>query len=159
MIDDASVSIVEAFAAREVDVDRIIKSQRLSLVGRSKLRDKECDVVRSWGVRDLGSSDLLWLTVIDWWIDSESSLPRRVVRYSSGGSKEVTDLHFDRVNEAMPATAFAPPHADAATRVEVGPLGAGYKRRFLTISDGSNGRVTARWGKYGNRGRSSSGLN
>lgn len=158
-IEDIYVAIADAFASKQLDLDRVIKERRLSLVGKKPLKAATCHVVRSWDVRDHRALDRIWVTVTDWWIDSESCLPRRVVKHFSGGSKQVIDLSYAQVNEPMPDSAFEPPQADVATQVDMDPLGEGYSKRFLKVSDGSDGKVSGRWGKYGSRGRSSSGLN
>lgn len=158
-IDDVYVSIADAFAAERLELDEVLEQRRLSLVGEKILAGATCHVVRSWDVRRRGPNDGVWLVINDWWIDAQSSLPRRLVKYHGSGSKQVTDFHYTELNEAMPDSAFAPPPADVAKRLELQPLGAGYGRRFLRLSDGADGRVSARWGKKGTAGSSSSGLN
>jgi hypothetical protein len=39
------------------------------------------------------------------------------------------------------------------------PLAEGYTRRFLNVHDGSDGRMSVRWGMKGPKGTRSGGLN
>jgi hypothetical protein len=51
------------------------------------------------------------------------------------------------------------PELEGVTPIPSEPLGNGYTNRFVNVRDGSDGRMSARWGKFGSAGRSSSGLN
>ncbi len=66
---------------------------------------------------------------------------------------------YRSVNEPIAASRFRPPADDGIARQELDPLGEGYDRRFLNARDGSDGRMSVRWGKKGTAGWYSSGLN
>lgn len=114
-------------------------------------------VVRSWSARQSGG-DHVWVEVTDWWIDAETFLPTRVVS-SFGGHQTTTDLAYSDVNAKLPLQRFQPPADEAAQKEDPAPLGEKYDTRFLQLGDGSNGRVSCRWGMTGSGGTSSSGLN
>jgi hypothetical protein len=54
---------------------------------------------------------------------------------------------------------FQPPKRPGLKSQPLEPLHEGYERYFLNARDGSDGRMSVRWGQYGKKGRYSSGLN
>lgn len=70
------------------------------------------------------------------------------------------DLNF-RYETLNPATMelFQPPSGKQVKRSDAEPLVEGYTNRFLRISDGTNGRMSSRWGRNGSKGSISGGLN
>jgi hypothetical protein len=102
-------------------------------------------------------------TVRRWLIDTETHLPARVQSLLSFGyrSDYWMDFTYTRLNQPIPEEEFRPPSAtgERLTRKELDPLGEGYARRFLNVRDGSDGRMSVRWGMKGPKGTVSSGLN
>jgi hypothetical protein len=66
---------------------------------------------------------------------------------------------YDRVNEPLPAGDFVAPKLDGLAPSPPETLGQGYTNRFINLRDGSDGRMSLRWGKKGPKSTSSSGLN
>jgi hypothetical protein len=71
------------------------------------------------------------------------------------------EFTYSGLNKPIPEEEFRPPSGpgEAAARNELEPMKEGYTRRFLNVSDGSNGRMSVRWGMKGPKGTLSSGLN
>ena len=100
----------------------------------------------------------------DWSIDAETFLPSRVetilihwIRHYSA-----LDFKYTRINQPIPDEEFRPETVAKSPKPKEEPeppLAAGYTRRFINLSDGSNGRMSVRWGMKGPKGTSSSGLN
>jgi len=70
-----------------------------------------------------------------------------------------TRFLYDAVNKPLPAGDFAVPKLEGLSPTPPEPLDEDYTKRFINLRDGSDGRMSVRWGKEGPRGTSSSGLN
>ena len=70
-----------------------------------------------------------------------------------------TRFLYTSFNESLSASEFAVPKISGVTPSPPEPLGDGYTNRFVNVRDGSDGRMSVRWGKIGPKGRYSSGLN
>ena len=100
----------------------------------------------------------------DWSIDAETFLPSRVetILIHSMRAYSALDFKYTRLNQPIPDEEFRPETVARAPRLKAEsgpPLADGYTRRFINVSDGSNGRMSVRWGMKGPKGISSSGLN
>jgi hypothetical protein len=93
-----------------------------------------------------------------WFVDPTSHLPEGVEQCASYGVFR-TRFIYRSINQAIPAAEFAIPKIPGMTPDQPEPLGDGYTNRFVNLRDGSDGRMSVRWGKFGPKGRSSSGLN
>jgi hypothetical protein len=98
---------------------------------------------------------------LEWWIDAETFLPVQVVQCSQFGC-ETFRFHYEKLNQPLPAAAFQPPVEQGANvksddwyERKLGPD----EKRFLTIKDGGDGRMSGRLGVSGPTGTTSSGLN
>lgn len=89
-----------------------------------------------------------------WWIDAQTYL---VTELDQEGSR--TRFLYDSVNKPVAAAAFTPAKPGGLKAKPAEALDAGYNQRFVNLCDGSDGRMSVRWGKVGPKGRSSSGLN
>jgi Big-like domain-containing protein len=149
-------------ASRPDDTARIIRDQKLEYLGEAILRGHRCHRIRSWQAG--GASTHLPGKFHDWFIDAETLLPSRVetILIHSMRAHSSIDFSYARVNQPIPDEEFRPETIARAPRPKAEsepPLAEGYIRRFINVSDGSNGRISVRWGMKGPKGTSSSGLN
>ena len=158
---DKNLAICDAFDANgPADAARIIRDRRLEYVGEAVVRGRPCHRIRSWNLENLENGIG---TILEWSIDSDTFLPARVEVVLVGlcPSSHTIDFTYSRVNQPIPVEAFRPetdPAAPRSNRVS-GTLPEGYTRRFLTVKDGSDGRISVRWGMTGPKGAMSGGLN
>ena len=148
---DRTVIIGDPFGSKRfASTEKAIQEMKLEYLGDVTREGKTCYRVRSWEGRILTNSAY---AVRDWLIDAKSLLP--AVCENSYPSYEFS---YARVNEPIPAKTF---HVPAASGVSLEPfkLEEGYDHFFIQACDGSNGRMSARWGQQGSKGSSSSGLN
>jgi RNA polymerase sigma factor (sigma-70 family) len=159
-IAEKDVLVGDAFhAAGPLDTDGLIRDRKLEYRGEATVRRQHCWRVRSWAVDFYHNID--WLTPVrDWYIDAETFLPVRVEMLSWWPpSWQTIDYTHARVNEPIPDEEFRPQSGAGTKAVDAEPLRKGFTRRFLSVIDGSNGRMSVRWGMKGPAGSSSSGLN
>jgi beta-lactamase regulating signal transducer with metallopeptidase domain len=154
-VDEKRLLFCDPFeAGREVDSEQVIRDLKLELLADGKVDGRQCHRIRSWAIETLQAPDFLTPLRV-WSIDAETLLPLQV--------------EMDhRFAFAFTPTRINEPIADAVFRPETGPdiepkpaeaLPEGFNKRFLSVIDGSNGRMSVRWGMHGPKGRSSSGLN
>jgi hypothetical protein len=91
---------------------------------------------------------------VRWWIDPQSYL---MAEMESDGVR--TRYLYESLNRPLPPSAFAPARPPGARPGRPDVLESGYTNRFVNLRDGSDGRMSVRWGQIGPKGRSSSGLN
>ena len=139
------------------EIDPVIHDQRLQYVGVDRIHDTDCHLIRSWNAKAFGSRGRILLRVAEWWIDTKTARPKRIVTYSSG-VRTVTVYRHDSINKQLKVDEFQPVVPPGVQR-ERDSLGDGYDSRFISISDGTNATMSCRWGKTGIKGKSSSGLN
>lgn len=134
-------------SAREV-----IRERKLEDLGQANTNGRPCRRIRSWDIR-LIAPDFL-TSPIDWYIDIESLLPLRMDTgfYSM-------DFSYPHLGEPIPDEFFRRQSGPGIREVGAEPMAEGYTRRFLNVIDGSNGRMSVRWGSKGPAGTTSSGLN
>lgn len=142
-------------AGRLDDTTSVIEDMKLEYLGRVVLEGRPCHRIRSWDVK-LASKRLDLLTPVrDWYIDAQSFLPVRIER---DGLRSAS-FDYVSVNEPIPDDEFRPETGQGIEARGPEPLDENYTRRYLNVVDGSNGRMSVRWGKIGPKGTSSSGLN
>ena len=161
-MDDKYVAICDAFdASGPADAARIIRDRKLQYVGEAVVRGRRCHRIRSWNLLNLATT--LHGSLLEWSIDAETFLPARVELLLVGDfpSSYAIDFTYSRINQPIPDEAFRLATDPDAPRSngEPEPLTEGYTRRFLNVKDGSDGRMSVRWGMTGPKGRMSSGLN
>lgn len=150
-----TVSIADGFGLLSGNMD--ISQLRLEYVGMEALVGRSFHRIRSWS--DIESAAFKMTGRVgnlrEWLIDSETRLVFRV-RY---GTLMETEFSYELVNQNFPDEFFRAPTGPNIVTSKVQPLAEGYTERFLKVSDGTNGRMSLRWGKSGVKGTSSSGLN
>jgi len=97
-------------------------------------------------------------SLTQWWIDPENYRLAQIEVSGSGYESRMRFL-YDSVNKPLPSGDFAVPQLKGLSATPPEPLDADYTRRFIKLSDGSDGNMSAAWGKRGPKGTSSSGLN
>jgi len=139
------------------DVSTALDRSYVEYLGTSVLGGRRCHRLQTWGGRLSGSSAWCWAR--DWWVDEETWMPVQLIKYWGGPSRMVHRFRYESVNKPIDITKFRPQGVEGLPRKLVEPLGEGYTTRFVTVKDGSNGRMSVRWGKLGPKGRYSGGLN
>ena len=156
-VDQQNVSVADGFSAlTNLSPEEIIARYQLEHVGFRTVGTRQYHVLRSWAnVKSFWQSAQQLTGFQEWLIDQETALVFQV----ASGRVMRTQFAYESVNEDIPASIFAVPAGDGVTSKAADPLGEGYSKRFLNVSDGTNGRMSLRWGKMGAKGMNSSGLN
>ncbi len=155
-IDVTNVLVSDPFGAgRMAATTTMIHDSKLEYLGQVVLDEKPCHRIRSWDVKLVTDFTDHLTPVRDWYIDVESLL---TVRIENDGVLH-TAFRYKSVNEPISDVEFQPETVQGIELTDPEPLDADYTRRFLNVIDGTNGRMSVRWGKMGPKGRSSSGLN
>jgi hypothetical protein len=156
-IDEKNLLIADPFGAtRAKDAGEVIEHLRLAYLGKAEVEGRPCHKIRSWGIgvdRDGDTSPIQ-----DWYFDSATFLPVRLESMTRDFLIANTYV-YTHVNEPIPDERFRVESAPDLVQKAPEPLTKGYTQRYLIIHDGSNGRMSVRWGMHGPQGSSSSGLN
>jgi beta-lactamase regulating signal transducer with metallopeptidase domain len=157
---ERGILLVDPFELAKRSVEEALEEQPLVCASNARLEGRACYRVEKW---DVNLDNFTYATQTQWWIDEETFLPRQIVQYHPGGC-QIVRFDYQDLNQPLPDSAFQPPAAPAPGgdahplffKEEAGPD----ERRFLRISDGSNGRMSGRlgWHQPGG-GTTSSGLN
>ncbi|HEY5914187.1 MAG TPA: Ig-like domain-containing protein [Verrucomicrobiae bacterium] len=143
-----NVSIADPFGLTEDSPAVAVKNLGLAFGGATHWDGTDCYVVEA------RSGPPSATPASRWWIDVQTLL---VAGQEAGGIR--TRFIYDSVNHPVPSSAFAPTRTRGVKAQGPEALDAAYTNRFVNVCDGSNGRMSVRWGKIGPGGRSSSGLN
>jgi beta-lactamase regulating signal transducer with metallopeptidase domain/outer membrane lipoprotein-sorting protein len=151
------VEILNPFDIANRSVEEVLAQGELVLASNATLEGRTCYRVEKW---DVSTEQFVSASQMQWWIDAETFLPRQMVSYS-GDWCQIVRFDYQDLNQPLPDSAFrakAAPGGDAHPLFfEKEPVAG--EHRFLTISDGSNGRMSGRLGYHGAGGTTSSGLN
>lgn len=133
-----------------------IEHYQLEHVGLQTIGDRRFHVLRSWANVKSWWERMQRVTGFqEWLIDDETALLFQI----TSGRVHRTQFVYEAVNAEIPDDVFAVPMGKGITLKAAAPLGDGYNLRFLNVIDGTNGRMSLRWGQKGAKGVSSSGLN
>jgi serine/threonine protein kinase/tetratricopeptide (TPR) repeat protein len=162
MVADVYARIADPFALTRRAVQSAVAEERLIYEGQAQREGRLCHRVQSWMVRQSQNEPGgVSAARLEWWIDAETFLPVQVVQCSQFGC-ETFRFHYEKLNQPLPAAAFQPPVEQGANvksddwyERKLGPD----EKRFLTIKDGGDGRMSVRLGVSGPTGTTSSGLN
>jgi len=153
-IAEKNVLIVDPFDARgTAGVANVIRDRKLDYSGEVDLNGQRCHLIRSWDI--MLPFDRTVILGPRWYIDAATLLPMRVEL----GDSYAVDYTYTRINEPIPDNEFRSAAGPDIRVADPEPLAEGYTRRFLNVIDGTNGRMSVRWGMKGPKGTSSSGLN
>jgi hypothetical protein len=148
---DKKVTIGDPFGAKQFSsTEEAIRQLKLEYLGEVKRDGKTCCHVRSWAGKIMLNSAY---GIQDWLIDAQSLLPAvcqtTYFRY---------EFSYARINEPIAKEMFQIPTIPGVQRKPY-KLEEGYDHFHLHASDGSDGRISARWGQEGQKGSLSDGLN
>jgi outer membrane lipoprotein-sorting protein len=154
---EREIVLVDPFELAKRPVAEALAERGLVLESNAKLEGRSCYRIEIW---DVNQDNFAYATETEWWIDEETLLPKAIVQCYPNGSG-ITRFYYKDLNQRLPDSAFQPPVAPGG---DAHPLffekePAPDERRFLRISDGSNGRMSGRIGWNGSNGTTSSGLN
>ena len=149
---EKNVQICDPFGLMGRDPARAIDELQLEYLGISTLDGHACHLIQSWNCNQT------FPHITRWWINAETYQLVQLVQYG-GGIRVVRRFFYDCVNEKIPDSEFRPKLRQTVNPEEPKPLDKDYNIRFLNVIDGSNGRMSCRWGRRGPKGKYSSGLN
>jgi len=147
----------DPFELQPRDPAAAARERHLNYLGRTNLNGTEHHVIESWHAENFAGMTT-WGELTQWWIDSQTALPTQVVHFRDGGISRERFL-YDTVNQPLPEADFALPSIEGLSPQTPDALDADYTKRYVTVRDGSDGRMSGRWGKQGPKGTSSGGLN
>jgi hypothetical protein len=165
LVADIYTSIADPFALTRRTVPSAIEKERLIYVGQTQLGGRACHRIQSWFVKQPEDKyDRVFAAKSEWWIDVETFLPVRLVQYNQYVC-ETYDFRYEKLNQPLPAADFRPPVVGEinakpdAFKLFKRETPAPDEKRFLTIKDGCDGRMSGRLGYQNGNNRTSSGLN
>ncbi|MFC1794211.1 S41 family peptidase [Planctomycetota bacterium] len=147
---DRNVVVADPFSARNMDVDSTIRQLCLQHGGQEIIDGKHCDTICSR--MDDATSGKSSLPVRQWWIDQQSHLLTKMVDSRSDGSKVICRFSYDHINELLNFLSYTPNVSYqwvCENKKMVDPLEEGYSGRFIEVSDGTRGNMSAAWGRNG----------
>jgi hypothetical protein len=130
---------------------------RLNYAGLAETRENRARLVEAWKINPFPGTAALG-SLIRWAIDPHTYRPAEIAEYSQD-VVAWTRFFYDAVNQPLAPSSFAVPEIEGLSPSLPEALDADYTNRFVNVRDGSDGRMSVRWGKEGSKGRSSSGLN
>jgi beta-lactamase regulating signal transducer with metallopeptidase domain len=154
---ESEIFLVDPFDLAKRPVEEALGQRGLVGLSSARLEGRPCYRVETW---DVSQDNFVYATQTQWWIDEETFLPKQIVQYHPNFC-QIVRFDYKDLNERIADSAFEPPVAPGGDahplffEKEPGPD----ERRFLRISDGSNGRMSGRLGWQGPNGTTSSGLN
>jgi beta-lactamase regulating signal transducer with metallopeptidase domain/outer membrane lipoprotein-sorting protein len=154
---EREVLLADPFNLAKRPVDEALTQRGLVGLSNATLDGRPCYRVETW---DVSHGNFVYATQTRWWIDQETFLPKQIVQYTPFGC-EIFRFDYKDLNARLAESEFKPPVAPGGNAhplfFEKEP--APDERRFLRISDGSDGRMSGRIGWQGPNGTTSSGLN
>jgi len=133
------------------------KDRGLRYTGLGNHNGVECHALDAWNVSTFAGMSR-WAELNQWWIDARTALPVEAVKFHEHGCFRTRYL-YEAINTPLEASAFAMPKIEGLPASPPEALDSDYTNRYVVIRDGSDGRISARWGKQGPKGSSSGGLN
>jgi outer membrane lipoprotein-sorting protein len=150
-INDIDIKFVQTFPANKTP-EEIIHKCCLEYIGEEKISNIICKVIRSYN-----RLEDHYPGITTYWFDSEKFLPVRIVHTDTDNYQ--LDFVYESINTPLADNKFKFDGPDYFKPEKPESLGQGYTERTITVHDGSDGRMSGRWGKKGPKGTSSSGLN
>lgn len=151
------LSFADPFSLTSCTPEEAALREGLTYAGKVPEGEGEAHVLQSWELNVFGGS-YAFGQLRQWHIDART---KRVLRCESYAPESVGRWVFEveSVNQPVPAELWAPPADPRLQDEPLEKLEAEFNQRFLKAHDGSNGRMSVRWGKRGPQNESSSGLN
>lgn len=158
-VDEKRFILADPFKLSRLSVQEAINDLNLVYEGKAELEGRKCHRVDKWDVQVDERGGPVFAMLTEWWIDAETLLPAQVNNYYTLATY-ISRFHYDSLNQPIPDEVFQPPvDQDGDFETLFAEKKPGYDRRFIQISDGSNGRMSGRMGLRGSAGTISSGLN
>jgi beta-lactamase regulating signal transducer with metallopeptidase domain len=149
--------ILDPFGLANRSVQQTLAEAELVYASDATLEGRTCHRLEKW---DVQQDSFVYATLTQWWIDGQTFLLKQLVQYSPNAC-QVVRFDYKELNQQLPPTTFHPPVVPGGDAhplfFEQEPRPG--ERRFLRVSDGSNGRMSGRLGWRGPNGMTSSGLN
>lgn len=164
---DAGQAVLRRCASGEVGEKSLSFSDpfpadtELEYLGDADLDGTRCRRLRAWSTQEIptiGDKRDLWLHVRTWWIDAAENRVRLLEEHFGSGRTR-HEFRYEKVNQRLPDSEFQPPAWPDVVERAPDALQEGYTARTLKVRDGSDGRMSVRWGMRGPKGNRSSGLN
>jgi hypothetical protein len=155
---ELNISICDPFGLTSQTPEAAASELALNYLGHDRRGETDCHLFECWDIETSMPEAIPLSSVARWWIDAQTGRPLEV-RNLSGHCLVVTRFLSEAVNQPLPAKNFAVPRISGLSPTPPEALDADYTKRFVNVRDGSDGRMSVRWGKQGPKGRSSSGLN
>lgn len=158
-IDTKNIMICDPFGTQRFKTDdEAINELQLEYLGDEEHNGVICHRIRSWRAKVDSSKNVVKCCFQDWLINSETHFPVICEQYASPIPGRY-EFSYDKIDRPLPDELFQLPQGNALSPTDIERLGDGFDRHFLKIHDGSNHRLSIRWGKFSAKGRqSSSGL-
>jgi hypothetical protein len=151
------ISLCDPFDLTHRAPGQAVSEWELIYLAEGNFDGVRCRLLEGWNIEKLD-----WMTPIgslnQWWIDAETGRPLAIRQFSGNFMMRTRFIH-NAVNRALPSEDFAIPKVTGLSPRPTEALDADYTNRLVIIRDGSDGRISVRWGKEGPKGRASSGLN
>jgi hypothetical protein len=154
---ELNISICDPFDLTHMTPAAAALELGLNYVGVSNAGVTDYPLLEAWKVDRIPEITPLG-SLIQWRIDPQNYRPAEITMFTSDFVMRMRFL-YDAVNKSLPAGDFAVPKLGGLSPTPPETLGNGYTNRFVNLSDGSDGRMSVRWGKKGPKRTSSSGLN
>jgi beta-lactamase regulating signal transducer with metallopeptidase domain len=148
---------LDPFSLAKRPIQEALEELSLVYAGRANLEGRPCHRVEKW---DVNQDMMAHAVKTQWWIDAESFLLKQIIQVHPNGC-QILRFDYHDLNQPIPDSAFQPPvkpGEDPKPSI-LRELPTPEERRFLHISDGSNGRMSGRIGFRGPNGTTSSGMN
>ncbi len=152
-----NISVCDPFNLAQQTPERSVGELNLSYIGVATLMGRRCSELQGWDIEripDIGTIGSL----IRWQVDEQSGRVLENTQFSDNFEMR-TRFFYDSVNQPLTPENFAVPNIAGLSPAPPDPLDQDYTLRFVTLRDGSDGKMSLRWGKEGPKGRSGDGLN
>jgi len=160
-----NTSIADPFALTSRSVAAVLAEDKLVYLGQAGFAGHTCHRLQSWTVHQSHDKyDRTSAECSEWWIDAATDLPVQLVESATYGCQRFT-FHYDKLNQPLSDDAFKPPTVTHPSpkadeyKLFKNEMPAADEKRFITIRDGCDGRMSGRLGRRDSMGTTSSGLN
>ncbi len=154
-VKEKNVCLCDPFDLLSCEVGERVKDLYIEYLGEETVSGRRCHVISAWYAER--RDQRVTCDINRWWIDAETWRPVMLVQDIGINLRSIRRFDYERVNDDLPIAEFQPRIKSEAGPPE--PLGEGYDRYFLNVKDGSDGYMSVRWGKKGEKGTYSGGLN
>lgn len=160
-VHEKNILIADPFGVTQTGAEEVIRQYRLETIESASLGGRLCHRLRSWHIEQAAEAaafNILRCHVSRWWIDAET-YRLLLIEDDWGNSRNTIQFLYETDEGGFGSEDFSYARLSDNEASAPAPLDEKYDRRFLNAIDGSNGRMSVRWGRLGPEGKSSSGLN